>query len=118
MASVGTNNDFKQKNKKICGQDANIRATYNSLRKNRDLERVRTYAVCLRKKDFAPFVYELHCVEVTRTHRIWTKLCCVHPCSFGIGVYVPSADVVCATKYSGGYPAVLGYYLPLICFVC
>jgi hypothetical protein len=38
----------------------------------------------------------------------------VHPCMY---VYVPSADVVRATKYSSGYPAVLGYYLPLKCFM-
>jgi hypothetical protein len=29
---------------------------------------------------------------------------------------VPSADVVSATNYSSGYPAVLGYYLPQIMF--
>jgi hypothetical protein len=39
------------------------------------------------------------------------EYCGMHPYSLDICVYVPSADVVCATKYSGRYPAVLGYYL-------
>jgi hypothetical protein len=41
--------------------------------------------------------------------------CGVHPCSFLIGVHVPSLYEVCATMYNSGYPVVPGYYLPLIC---
>jgi hypothetical protein len=42
----------------------------------------------------------------------------VHPSSFGIYMCVPSADVACATKYSSGYPAVLGSnYHSCVCVV-